>query len=225
MKPVLVGLSAALVRVLLAAARPHVQDPGKPALGEAQEPRSSEVERKIMGVLAELDQQRRGNLNVPVDDGRLLRLLVEATGARNVIELGTSNGYSGIWMCLGLRADGGHLTTFDIDPARAEKARLNFEKAVVTDLVTIVLGDAHETVQQLKDPIDLVFIDADKQGYLDYLRKLRPLVRKGGLIVSHNLNRPAPDPEYLEAITTDPGLETMFFHMDVSGIAVTLKKY
>lgn len=216
MKPVLVVLSIILALALLATATPLIQDATK---------RSPDVERKITGVLDELNSQRRGNMNVPVEDGRLLRLLVEATGAKNVIEIGTSNGYSGIWICLGLRATGGRLTTFDIDPERAKKAARNFEEAGVTDLVTQVLGDAHETVKQLKGPIDFVFIDADKPGYLDYLQQLRPLVRPGGLILSHNMKQPAPDPKFIEAITTDPGLETMFFHMDAAGVAVTLKKF
>jgi len=211
MKPIAILPLAALM--LLPAAMPLVQ-----------ESRLRAETAKITAVLDELDLQREGNMNVPVEDGRLLRLLAEAMGAKKVVEIGTSNGYSGLWLCLALRATGGHLTTFDIDPKRIKMARKNFEKAGVGQLVTIVPGDAHETVRQLEGPLDLVFIDADKPGYLDYLQKLRPLVRPGGLIVSHNMHRPAPDPEYIEAITNDPGLETMFFHMDAAGIAVTLKK-
>ncbi len=186
--------------------------------------RTPEAASRILAVLAELDQDRRGNMNVPEEDGRLLRLLAEATGARSVVEIGTSNGYSGLWLSLALRATGGTLTTFDIDPERARRAQENFARAGVEDLVTIVLGDAHEEVLKLQEPIDLLFLDADKPGYIDYLQKLKPLVRPGGLVLAHNMKRPEPDPRYLEAITTDPDLETLFLHMEDAGMAVTLKK-
>jgi predicted O-methyltransferase YrrM len=168
--------------------------------------------------------QRRGMMNVPVEDGRLLRLLTETIDAKNVVEIGTSNGYSAIWLCLGLRRTGGKLTTFEIDAGRAALARENFRRAGVEEMVTLIEGDAHEEVARLSEPIDLVFLDADKRGYPDYLNKLLPLVRPGGLIVAHNMVRPAPDPDYLEAITASPGLETLFLNMDSAGVAVTLKK-
>jgi caffeoyl-CoA O-methyltransferase len=88
----------------------------------------------------------------------------------------------------------------------------------------MVLGDAHETIATLKGPIDLLFLDADKEGYLDYLNKLLPLVRPGGLVVAHNMTQRMADPRYVKAITSTPALETLFINMDSSGIAVSLKK-
>ncbi len=77
----------------------------------------------------------------------------------------------------------------------------------------------------LKEPIDIVFIDADKDGYLDYLNKLLPLVRPGGLILAHNTTDVGSQmQDYLEAITTNPELETIFLHKQTTGIGVTLKK-
>ena len=185
----------------------------------------TEAEKKILNVLEDMHQnQRRGMMNISLEDGRLLRLLTEAAGAKNVVEVGTSNGYSGIWFCLALRTTGGKLTTHEIDSDRAELARKNFKRAGVDQLVTLVEGDAHKTVTKLKDPIDVLFLDADKPGYIDYLNKLLPLVRPGGLILAHNMNSPAPDPRYIRAITTNPDLETVFLHMDAAGIGVTLKK-
>ncbi len=182
-------------------------------------------EQRILAVLADLDKnQRRGNMNVPTLDGRLLRLMIESIGAKRIVEVGTSNGYSGIWICLALRKTGGHLTTHDMDPGRIKLARENFKRAGVTEMVTIVEGDAHETVTKLKGPIDVLFIDADKPGYPDYLEKLLPLVRPGGLIFGHNMRWPTPSPEYVKAITTNPDLETLFLNMHASGMAVTLKK-
>ncbi len=185
---------------------------------------TKEAEKRIRDVLNELDGSRRGNMNVPEEDGTLLYMLARATNARHIVEIGTSNGYSGIWMAMALRSTGGKLTTFEIDPERAGMAKVNFGKAGVSDLVTIVLGDAHEKVLELKGPIDMVFIDADKPGYIDYLKKLQPLVRPGGLILGHNMKRPSPSPEFVEAIEKDPDLETLFLHMEGAGISVSMKK-
>jgi caffeoyl-CoA O-methyltransferase len=184
----------------------------------------SEAEKKILAVLDEMDRnQRRGMMNVPSEAGRFLRLLAEATGAKHIVELGTSNGYSGIWQCLALKATGGKLTTFEIDAGRAALARENFKKAGVDNLVTLVEGDAHEKVPEVAGPIDIVFLDADKEGYIDYLNKLLPKVRPGGLILAHNINPGQADPRYVEAITTNPDLETLIF-AEGGGVGVTLKK-
>lgn len=184
-----------------------------------------EAEKRILDVLDDIDRNHRaGNLIVPREDGRLLRLLAESARAQRVVEIGTSNGYSGIWLCLALRKTGGRLITHEIDETRAAAARRNFERAGVESLITLVMGDAHETVKNLREPIDVLFIDADKPGYPDYLQKLLPLVRPGGLIIGHNMHRPAPDPAYVKAITTNPELETLFLNMDAAGVAVTIKK-
>jgi caffeoyl-CoA O-methyltransferase len=97
-------------------------------------------------------------------------------------------------------------------------ARENFKRAGVDKMVALVMGDAHETVKRIKEPIDVLFIDADKEGYLDYLNKLLPLVRAGGFILSHNINMIGQD--YINAITKNPGLETL----QLQGVTVTLKK-
>ncbi len=185
----------------------------------------SDREKRVLGVLEEMDRnQRRGSMSVPMDDGRILRVLTEATGAKNVVEIGTSIGYSAIWFCLALEATGGKLTTFEIDEGRAAAARENFKRAGVERLVTLVLGDAHTEVKRLKDPIDLLFLDADKEGYADYLSKLLPLVKPGGLIIAHNMNARQADPNYVKAITSNPDLETLFLNLERSGIGVTMKK-
>jgi len=183
-----------------------------------------EAEKKILAVLKEMDGERRGMMNVPVEDGRLLRLLAETIGAKHIVEIGTSNGYSGIWQCLALRTTGGKLTTFEIDERRAGLARKNFKRAGVEKLVTLVFGDAHKEVSKVTDPVDLLFLDADKTGYIDYLEKLLPKVRPGGLIVAHNMNRRQADAKFVKAITTDPKLETLFLHMQGAGVSVTMKK-
>lgn len=185
----------------------------------------NDTEKKILSVLADMNaNQRRGSMSVPEQDGRILRILTEAVGAKHVVELGTSIGYSGTWFCLALRQTGGKLTTFEIDAGRAAQARENFKRAGVDHLVTLVEGDAHEEVKKLTESIDLIFLDADKEGYVDYLEKLLPLVRPGGLIVAHNIDQRMADPNYIKAITTNPDLETTFLNQETSGISVSLKK-
>jgi predicted O-methyltransferase YrrM len=203
------------------------QPPGGTAPATPEKPplARDDAEKKILAVLDEMDRkQRKGSLNVPAEDGRLLRILTEFSGARQVVELGTSNGYSAIWFGLALRKTGGQLTTYEINEERIKLAKANFQKAGVDGLITVIAGDAHETVKRQKGPLDLVFIDADKTGYLDYLKKLKPLVRPGGLIVAHNMARPKPDPDFVQAITTDKDLETVFLHMHAAGLALSLKK-
>ena len=185
-----------------------------------------ESEKRVLDVLDQMfHDEYSALLSVPPADGRILRLLAETTDARHIVEIGTSNGYAAIWFCLALRTTGGKLTTFEIDPFRAALARENFRRAGVDKLVTLIEGDAHEKVTELKGPIDIVFIDADKSGYLDYLNKLLPLVRPGGLILAHNTTDVAElMQDYLAAVTTNPKLETIFLHKEGSGIGVTLKK-
>jgi caffeoyl-CoA O-methyltransferase len=200
-----------------------MQPAGAQRAKEAMPMAKSAAEKRALETLEEVDRRHR-YLSVPSEDGRLLRILAESIGAKHVVELGTSTGYSGIWLALALRATGGKLTTYELDPSRAALAREHFKRAGVDDLVTVVVGDAHVEITKLKEPIDLVFIDADKEGYLDYLQKLSPLLRPGGLIVAHNMQSPAPDPRFVRAITTDPNLETIFLNMHSAGVGVTLKK-
>ena len=143
------------------------------------------AEKKILGVINDI-KTGPWMANVDTLHGRLLRILTEAVNAQRVVEIGTANGYSALWICLGLKTTGGRLITHEIDPQKASLARENFKRAGVEDLVTVVEGDAHETVTRLKEPIDILFIDADKAGYPDYLNKLLPLVRPGGLILADN---------------------------------------
>jgi caffeoyl-CoA O-methyltransferase len=176
--------------------------------------------------LAALDEMTKGkwHLNVTTREGRVLRQLTETVGAKRVVEIGTSSGYSTIWLALGVRASGGKVFTHEIDPEKVKLASENFRKAGVDDLITIIEGNAHETIKQHKEPIDVLFLDAEKKGYVDYLKQLLPVVRPGGLILGHDMHRPMPDPRYIEAITTNPDLDTSFIMMESFGISMTVKK-
>lgn len=198
---------------------------GPEALLPSQTVPKNEREKKILAILEDMDQsQRRGSMSVPANDGRLLRILAESTGAKHVVELGTSIGYSGLWFCLALERTDGKLTTFEIDEGRAATARANFKRAEVESRVKLILGDAHEKVSAVEGPVDIVFLDADKEGYLDYLEKLLPKLRPGGLVIAHNMSGRQADPKFVKAITTNAELETLFVSAGASGIGVSMKK-
>lgn len=210
-----VGTAAALPSASAHAQRRNPLE--RPPLGNSPE------ESRVLAVLDDVYRTQR-YLSVPEADGRLLRVLVESTGAKHVVEIGTSTGYSGLWLLIALMKTGGRLTTYEIDRGRHNAARANYDRAGVLKLATLVLGDAHAEVAKLKDVVDLAFIDADKEGYLDYLRKLSPLVRPGGLIVAHNMASPPPDPRYVDAVTASSAYDTIFLNMHDAGVGLTLKK-
>ncbi|MFB3779163.1 MAG: O-methyltransferase [Bryobacteraceae bacterium] len=180
----------------------------------------SEGESRILATIAWMEKGGTKRFGVPESDGRLLRWLVEAVEARNVVEIGTSTGYSGLWLSLGLHSTGGRLTTFEVDPGRAAAAREHFRKAGVEDQVNVVVGDAHRSLAGLKEPIDLVFIDADKEGYVDYAKQILPVLRPGGLILAHNVGQA---PEYISYVAASPDLDTVLLTR-TSGMSATLKR-
>jgi predicted O-methyltransferase YrrM len=184
-----------------------------------------EAEERMIDVMEDMQtNQSQGMGNVLPEDGRLMRMLTESLGAKHVVEVGTANGYSAMWFCLALKSTGGRLITHEIDAARIKLAKENFQRAGVEALVTLVEGDAHETVKKLTGPIDVVLLDAEKEGFTDYLRKLLPLVRVGGLIIAHDSSGQADQMEdYFQAIVSDPDLETVFVDASRWGMAVTRK--
>ncbi len=121
---------------------------------------------------------------------------------------------------MALKETGGHLTTYEIDADRAAKARENFEQAGLSEVITIVEGDAHEKLKSHDGTIDKVFLDADKEGYIDYLNTLMSKLQSGGLIVAHNISPRMTDPPFVKAITSDPTLETVVR----GGVSISLKK-
>jgi predicted O-methyltransferase YrrM len=127
---------------------------------------------------------------VSSNQGKLLMLLARAIGARRALEIGTLGGYSAIWLARGL-APGGRLVTLEYDPRHADVARANLERARLSDVVEVRVGPALETLATLEgeEPFDIVFIDADKSEYPQYLGWAVRLTRSGALIVADNVVR------------------------------------
>jgi len=129
-------------------------------------------------------------INVAPNQGKLLNLLARSIGARKILEIGTLGGYSTIWLARALPAEG-RLISLEADPKHAEVARTNIARASLSGAVEIRLGKALDSLPQLvaEAPFDLIFIDADKTGYSDYLGWSLKLSRPGTLIVADNVVR------------------------------------
>jgi predicted O-methyltransferase YrrM len=151
-------------------------------------------------------------------EGKLLFLLARAIGARRVLEIGTLGGYSAIWLARGL-APGGRLVTLEYDRHHAEVARANLARAGFAETAEVRVGRALDTLPALEaeEPFDLVFMNADKQPYPEYLEWALRLTRPGALIVADNVVRRGgvvvadrADPSsagvraYLEKLAADP---------------------
>jgi predicted O-methyltransferase YrrM len=144
---------------------------------------------------AALDSSKAAGLptiNVSPSQGKLLHLLAKAQGARKILELGTLGGYSTIWLARALPPDG-RLISLEIDPKRAQLARANIARAELANSVEILVGRAADSMQKLlaegRGPFDLVFIDADKPSYAEYLKWALKLARPGTMIIADNVVR------------------------------------
>lgn len=162
-----------------------------PALHEYILENSLREPQVLAELRAETDQHPRSVMQIPPEQGQLLRLLIELVEAKKVVELGTFTGYSSLAMALALPADG-EVHTCDIDPETTTIARRYWDKAGVADKVTLHLGSGTDSLDQLiashgPGSFDFAFIDADKPGYTAYYERCLTLLRTGGLICIDNV--------------------------------------
>jgi caffeoyl-CoA O-methyltransferase len=142
------------------------------------------------GLLQELANETRATLQSPqmltgTIEGRFLELLVFGLGAKRVLELGTYSGYSSLSMAAGL-PEGGHIDTCEASETHAEVARRYIAQSPYADRITVHLGPALDTIHQLDGEFDFVFIDADKENYLNYYEALLPRLAPRGLMAIDN---------------------------------------
>ncbi len=143
----------------------------------------------LTNTLSEMERENIPGINVSAAEGKLLQILALSVGAKRILEIGTLGGYSGIHFARALPEDG-KLITLEIDPHHAEVARKNFERAGIGNKAEVRVGSASETLRRLvasgEPQFDLIFIDADKEGYTEYLSLSLPLLREGGLLLGDN---------------------------------------
>ena len=144
---------------------------------------------------AALEESSRAGLpeiQVSPNQGKFLGLLVEISGARRILEIGALGGYSAIHLARAL-PEGGDLTSLELEERHAEVARENVRRAGLDDRVEVRVGDARDLlsrmVERYEGPFDLIFIDADKEGYPEYLKWALKLSRPGSLILADNTIR------------------------------------
>jgi predicted O-methyltransferase YrrM len=166
---------------------------------------------QLKRLLDQMDRKGFRYWSVPHKDGEFLHLLVKATQARNVLEVGTSQGYSTIWMGLALEESGGQLISIEIDKERYNFARQHITEVGLSQQVTLIRGDAHLEVTKLGGPFDFVFLDADKEGQLDYFHKLYPKkLIPGGILIAHNAILQADSmKDYLDMIRNHSDFDTV----------------
>jgi len=179
--------------------------------GDAGRKPSKADPSRVRKILDEMESKIGRYWSTPRKDAEFLHLMVKATRAVNVLEVGTSQGYSAIWIGLGLEETGGRLTTIEIDTGRHSVARKNVQDAGLAGRITLLRGDAHREIAALKGPFDFVFLDADKDGQMDYFKKLYPKkLAPGGMIAVHNAISEAGDmKDYTEMIRTLPDFDTV----------------
>lgn len=176
-------------------------------------------------VLADIQRADTELYSVSQEDGRFLRVLVGARGAKRVLEIGAARGYSAIWMGLGLRDTGGQLVTIEYDAERAKEAKTNIERAGVASTVRVISGDAFVEIPRLPGTFDLVFLDAWKPDYRKFFDLTFPRLEPGGLFVAHNVvNKRDEMKEFLQAITSRPDAWTTIVSPSGEGMSLTYKR-
>jgi predicted O-methyltransferase YrrM len=146
--------------------------------------------------------------NLEPDTARLLALLVRATGALSVLELGTSNGYATVWLADAVRDTGGRVVSAEIDPERSAAAAANLARAGLDAHVELRVQDASETLAATPDAsVDLLFLDAERPHYVAYWPQLRRVLRPGGLLAVDNVLSHAHELEDFTALV-ESELET-----------------
>jgi caffeoyl-CoA O-methyltransferase len=191
----------------------------------------------LSNALAAMEAEGVPRINVSPVEGKLLHVLALLVGAKRILEIGTLGGYSGIQLARALPEDG-KLITLELDPHHAEVAHRNFEQAGVSAKTEIRLGPAAESLRQMDatgEPLfDLILIDADKDGYPEYLELALPLLREGGLLLGDNTlpgavltDEQSGTKRYNSEVAVSPELTSIIIpilrHHGMDGLTVSIK--
>lgn len=163
-------------------------------------------DKETKNVLSELEKTQREFWNISRVTAEFLYNLIIAQNCQNVLEIGTSNGYSGIWLSKALKETGGHLTTIEFYDKRLDIAKENFKKCGTDDVITTIQGSACAVLENLdKDfEIDFAFVDANKSEYIKYFQYIDKHMKKGGTIACDNvLSHEAKCKPFIDAINND----------------------
>lgn len=174
-----------------------------------------------------IENFQRTGLNTTPGDAMLLRILVEARGAKRGVEVGAASGFGAINMGIAFERTGGHLYSLEIDPKHVAETRANLDKVGLGRTVTVIEGDALKTIPELDGGIDFVFIDALKRDYFKYLKLIEGKLKPGAVVVADNVivsQRAMQD--YLDYVSTSPDYETVIIRSSMEkgdGMAISYK--
>lgn len=185
---------------------------------------SAAMTPSIEKVLRSIRAADTGQLAVSEEDGRFLRVLVAARGARSVLEIGSASGYSAIWLGLGVRESGGRVVAIEYDKRRATEAASNIRAAGLADVVEVKQGDAFAVIPRLPGVFDFVFLDAWKPDYKKFFDLVFPRLTPGGVFVAHNVvNKKDEMQPFLTTVLTHPGLLTTIVSPSHEGMSISYK--
>jgi predicted O-methyltransferase YrrM len=192
----------------------------------------SALDEKVKTFLDKMRNRWR-DWNVPETDGRILYEMIVQNQFKSALEVGTSTGHSAIWIAWALSKTGGKLITIEIDENRYRQALANFREAGILEYIDARNADAHQLVKELPGPFDFVFIDADKDWYINYAEALIPKIEPGGCITAHNVEERAPayrggyvsdTDRYFQYMKGRPDFETSVHPGSRAGIAMSYRK-
>ncbi len=161
-------------------------------------------------VLRNLEETQHDFWNISRPTANFLNMMIKITQAKNVIEVGTSNGYSGIWLAKALKETGGHLTTIEFYEKRIVLAKENFKTCGVADIIDIKQGSAIEVLEEIPqdEVIDFAFIDANKAQYVEYYNIIDKHLKVGGIIAADNITSHAEKVKtFVDAISANPNYQ------------------
>ncbi len=164
------------------------------------------MDSKTSEILEKLEETSEEFWNISHQTGNFINMLIKLMNAKNVLELGTSNGYSGLWIADALKQTKGHLTTIEFWEKRQCLARKYFQDCGLSDFATFKIGQAYDIIKtEITDMFDLVFIDANKQEYIKFFKVIHPHLKKGGVILADNITSHAQKVKpFVDTISNHP---------------------
>ncbi|MBD3330583.1 hypothetical protein GF354_03575 [Candidatus Peregrinibacteria bacterium] len=176
-----------------------------------------------MKILRELEKTKSKYWNIGPKLGLFLNQLIICENFKHVLEIGTSNGYSGIWMAMALKQTKGKLTTIESHKERFKLAQTNFFKSGLSKFINQIKGHAPEDIPKEHKNFDMAFFDATKYEHISYFQEISNRIKKGGLIITDNTISHTEDlKDYLKHIKSQPDWEIFNFNVG-TGIAIARK--
>lgn len=181
------------------------------------------MKERIKKVLKELAKTRVEFWNISPETGKFLNYLIKDRKLNTVIEIGTSNGYSGMWLAEALSHTDGHLYTIESHRERFHLAKENFNKSRLSGNITQIRGHAPEALPQTPKFFDMAFFDATKEEHFEHFNILKNRIKKGGIIATDNsISHKKELSTFTKIITNEPGWQT--FNLKIgSGLLISIK--